>query len=281
MIRFGMALMEIIEQLTKGFIKATGRQPDNLEKLKIQQEAVQRFKEMNKIVDMQGRTLDPTKPIMGGTQEGAALKSGIMKATGAKPKKIDPEDMAQGGRAGFKDGMSRRKFMQIMGGLAALPIVGKFFKAGKVAAPAVEAVKETVTQAPSYFFDLVNKIKMFGKEGIPIGPRKSTVNYKNYELTEDISTGDITIVKQKGDPDFAYEEEVMLLRKGQADETTKGRTPPDEYEELTVRPDMEGKMKDVEDGIEPEGIQEIIQEVSGQAPSIKKAGGGIARMLGE
>ena len=194
---------------------------------------------------------------------------------------VDPENMAQGGRAGFKDGMSRRKFMQIMGGLAALPIVGKFFKAGKVAAPAVEAAKETVTQAPSYFFDLVNKIKMFGKEGIPIGPRKRTVNYKNYELTEDISTGDITIVKQKGDPDFAYEEEVMLLRRGQADETTKGRTPPDEYEELTVRPDMEGKMKDVEDGIEPEGIQEIIQEASGEAPSIKKAGGGIARMLGE
>ena len=188
---------------------------------------------------------------------------------------------AQGGRAGFKDGMSRRSFLKIMGGLAALPIVGKFFKAGKVAAPAVEAAKETVTQAPSYFFDLVNKIKMFGKEGIPIGPRKRTVNYKNYELTEDISTGDITIVKQKGDPDFDYEEEVMLLRKGQADETTKGRTPPDEYEELTVRPDMEGKMKDVEDGIEPEGIQEIIQEASGEAPSIKKAGGGIARMLGE
>jgi len=188
---------------------------------------------------------------------------------------------ADGGRIGLKDGMSRRKFMQIMGGLAALPIVGKFFKAGKVAAPAVEAAKETVTQAPSYFFDLVNKIKMFGKEGIPIGPRKRTINYKNYELTEDISTGDITIVKQKGDPDFAYEEEVMLLRRGQADETTKGRTPPDEYEELTVRPDMEGKMKDVEDGIEPEGIQEIIQEASGEAPSIKKAGGGIARMLGE
>ena len=200
---------------------------------------------------------------------------------GLTKKKFDPEDMAQGGRAGFKDGMSSRSFLKIMGGLAALPIVGKFFKAGKVAAPAVEAAKETVTQTPSYFFDLVNKIKMFGKEGIPIGPRKRTVNYKNYELTEDISTGDITIVKQKGDPDFAYEEEVMLLRKGQADETTKGRTPPDEYEELTVRPDMEGKMKDVEDGIEPEGIQEIIQEASGEAPSIKKAGGGIARMLGE
>ena len=88
MIRFGMALMEMIEQLTKGFVKATGRQPDNLEKLKIQQEAVQRFKDMNKVVDMKGRTLDPSKPIMGGTQEGAALRSGIMKATGAKPKSL-------------------------------------------------------------------------------------------------------------------------------------------------------------------------------------------------
>ena len=89
------------------------------------------------------------------------------------------------------------------------------------------------------------------------------------------------IIKQKGDPDFAYEEEVLSFRKGQADETTKGKTPPDEYEELTIRPDGEGKMKDVEQGIEPEGIEEIIKEVSGEAPSIKKASGGIARMLGE
>jgi hypothetical protein len=40
-------------------------------------------------------------------------------------------------------------------------------------------------------------------------------------------------------------------------------------------------MKDVEDGIEPESIQEIVEEVTGEAPSIKKAGGGIATMLGE
>ena len=68
MIRFGMALMEMVEQLTKGFIKVTGRQPDNLEKLKIQQEAVQRFKDMNKVVDMQGNPIDVSKGIMGGKQ---------------------------------------------------------------------------------------------------------------------------------------------------------------------------------------------------------------------
>ncbi len=294
MIRFGMALMEMVEQLTKGFVKATGRQPDNLEKLKIQQEAVQRFKDMNKVVDMQGRTLDPTKPIMGGTQEGAALKSGIMKATGAKPKKIDPEDMAQGGRAGFKDGMSRRKFMQIMGGLAALPIVGKFFKAGKVAAPAVEAAKETVTQAPSYFFDLVNKIKLFGKQS-KVGPRERVNEFtytgkdgSDYVMTEDIVTGDIKITKDKlgganyGDMSYDTIEDrtEMVFRKGQMDESTKGKKPPDEYEEYKVEFDQDGTAADATD-IDEISKMEIIKEVSDEAPSIKKAGGGIAKMLGE
>ena len=96
MIKFGMALMEMIEQLTKGFVKVTGRQPDNLEKLKIQQEAVQRFKDMNKVVDMEGNPIDTSKGIMGGKQI-----------------KDSPEDMAQGGRAGFKDGPKLTDFLNI------------------------------------------------------------------------------------------------------------------------------------------------------------------------
>ena len=134
MIRFGMGLMEIVEQLTRGFMKATGKQPGNLEKLKIQQEAIQRLKEMNKVVDMEGRAMDTTKPIVGGTQEGAALKSGIMKTTGAKPRQVlsedeirqkllknneegiasmkkkleDPEERAMGGRIGYKLGTGKK-----------------------------------------------------------------------------------------------------------------------------------------------------------------------------
>jgi hypothetical protein len=130
MIRFGMGLMEIVEQLTRGFMKATGKQPGNLEKLKIQQEAIQRLKEMNKVVDMEGRAMDTTKPIIGGTQRGADLKSGIMKATGARPRQVlsedeirqkllknneeglasmkskldDPEKKAMGGRIGYAGG---------------------------------------------------------------------------------------------------------------------------------------------------------------------------------
>ena len=63
-----MALMEMVEQLTKGYIKATGKQPGNLEKLKIQEEAIKRFKEMNKVVDMKGNPINPAEGILGGQQ---------------------------------------------------------------------------------------------------------------------------------------------------------------------------------------------------------------------
>ena len=95
MIKAGMSAVEAIAQLTRGFIKIMGRKPDGLEKIKIQQEAIQRLKNLEKVVDMQGRFIDPSKTIMGGTQEGAALKSGIMKATGAKPISVVKKNLEQ------------------------------------------------------------------------------------------------------------------------------------------------------------------------------------------
>ena len=172
---------------------------------------------------------------------------------------------AGGGRANFdKGGMSRRQFMKIMGGIASLPFIGKFFKGAKPAAKVAEvATKTPVSKPPEYFFDLAAKIKILGKESSTARrERMIEVDYKNYTLEEDLVTGDITIIKRKGDPDFEYQEEVMTLKKGQADETTKGKTPPDEYEEVTVRPEPDtGRLKEVEDGIEPESIQEIVEEV--------------------
>jgi hypothetical protein len=201
-----------------------------------------------------------------------ALRSKQISDPNAKPlkksdyiKDSDPEDMATGGRVGLKAGMSKRAFLKLMGGAAAgigALKTGALKLFGKGAAPVAEKTAEAASGAPSYFFDLVEKIKLLGDEGKSISPRKKTTTYKNYELEEDLTTGDLVVIKQKGDPDFAYEEEVMVLRKGQADETTKGKTPPDEYEELTVRPDGDGKMKDVDSGIEPEGIKEIMEEVS-------------------
>ena len=39
-IRFGMTVADMIRQLTRGFRAVAGREPDGLEKIKIQQEAV-------------------------------------------------------------------------------------------------------------------------------------------------------------------------------------------------------------------------------------------------
>ena len=198
---------------------------------------------------------------------------------------------AKGKRVNRKEGggRSRRQFMKIMGGIASLPFIGKFFKGAKPAAKIAEvATKTPVVKPPEYFFDLAAKIKILGKESSS-APRERMieVNYKNYSLQEDLVTGDMTIVKRKGDG-----EEVMALRKGQADEMTKGKTPPDEYEELTIRPDPEGKMKDVEDGIEPDSVKEIMEEVGKGGGNLDQttleeiargrlASGGVAMMLGE
>ena len=68
MIRPGMTLVEAIIQLTRGFRKMMGRDPDGLEKIKIKQEASQKLKDLEKVVDMEGNVIDTSKGIMGGKQ---------------------------------------------------------------------------------------------------------------------------------------------------------------------------------------------------------------------
>jgi hypothetical protein len=76
----------------------------------------------------------------------------------------------------------------------------------------------------------------------------------------------------------------MELRKGEVVKGKDGKAlkTPDEYEEVTeANMRIEGDVYNdpyYSDGIQ---VDEIIKEVGEQAPSIKKAGGGIARMLGE
>jgi len=54
---------------------------------------------------------------------------------------------------------------------------------------------------------------------------------------------------------------------------TKGKKPPPEYDEYTVRPDGEGKLRDSEDGLD--SIDEILEEVGDpDSMTLKKADGG-------
>jgi hypothetical protein len=298
---------QMIVRLTKGFMKVTGRKPDGLEKIKIKQEAIERVKQQDKVVDMKGNVIDTSKGIMGGQQIGQKgmfdnIFARMQKEMGknikeVKTKKPDPEKKSMGGRIGLKDGMDRRTFMKIMGGLASIPILGRYFKGAEKAAPVIEKATETVTQAPSYFFDLVAKIKMFGKQS-KVGPSERVEEYsyigKNgdeYTLTEDIVTGDAQIVKDKmgvgsaGDKTFdtINDRTVMEYKAPKKDvdpEAGKFIDEGAEYDEYKVEFDMDGTEAGA-DAIDEIVQKEIMDEVKKSAPPIKKASGGLAYMLGE
>jgi hypothetical protein len=107
--------------------------------------------------------------------------------------------------------------------------------------------------------------------------REIVKRYKDYEMTEDIGTGNIVIKKRNEgsfyDQDGIISDEYIVYKPGQADELTKGKKPPPEYDEYTVRPDGEGKLRDSEDGLD--SIDEILEEVGDpDSMTLKKADGG-------
>ena len=177
---------------------------------------------------------------------------------------------------------SRRKFVKILGGLAAIPVLGKFIKPAVKVAQNPEVARR-FSGVPAYFTKLVEKIKMFGDDapGLTSVEREVGKKYKDYELVEDLSSGEIVVKRNKqgvsmmGDDmvEGTMQEEVMAFRPRK---TTEDGIIPEEYEEVTVKPDMEGKMKEVEDGLD--SLEDILLEVGERS---NKAGGGLAYMLGE
>jgi len=184
----------------------------------------------------------------------------------------------------------RRGFMKAAGaagaGIAALKTGLLGF--GEKAAPVVEKVAETVSETakgvPPYFFKLVDKIKSFGEdvtEKAATLDRQKVTKYKDFELTEDVATGEMTIQRMKvlDDGSESYygkpltEETYMNYKpgKGQADESTKG-IPPDEYEQGTayIRSDREyaGEVVDESFEISDDVLEEVGETIT------KKADGG-------
>ncbi len=141
----------------------------------------------------------------------------------------------QGGRAKFdKGGMSRRKFLQLMGGLASIPILGKFFKLAKPAAKVMTAVeKSNAAGMPAWFPSLVNKVL---KEGEDIGGTVERQVVKQIELPgsktkviveQDLNTGNTIVdigVGKHGWADGRHGQPTRLtLKKGEWIEPTKGK----------------------------------------------------------
>ena len=216
------------------------------------------------------------------------------------------QEAKDGGRIGLKTGMTKRAFLKLMGsvgaGIGALKTGVLGFGKG---AATKEVAKEVVEQGvrstpPPYFFELANKIKTLGKpDKVTYADRVEIHRYtgKNgdeFELIEDLNTGDMRIQKDKmgganfGDESYEVIDDrtVLEYRKGELGvkdeglETQSTFRSADEYEEYKVEFDQDGTEAGV-DEITANVQKEIIEEASGEAPSIKKASGGIARMLGE
>ena len=206
-------------------------------------------------------------------------------------------------RLPFKEGSKpkspgRRTFMKTMAGLASLPFVGKLFKPAAKVAEAGPAVAEGVKLGFDKFMMLVDKIKRLGRsvDNRATQERQKVIRYEGkdgseYELVEDLSTGDLSITKDK--PGIAVygrgtddvegidvidDRSTFYLKRGRADETTKGKTPPDEYDEAKLEA-FDGETFDAVDDVTDKTVKEILEELD--VPRTKKAGGGLAYMLGE
>ena len=206
-----------------------------------------------------------------------------IKKTGKHPR---GEPKAEGGIMGLAEGgpsdPGRRRFIKILGGLASIPVLGRFIKPVTEVAP---VVAEGVKTVPSYFFKLVDKIKTLGDDapGITTTEREVGKKYKDYELVEDLSSGDIVVKKNKeGGAMFGDEYETGIMQEEVMAYRPRKKTPegelPEDYQEITARPSMpDGAKDDFDDGLD--SLDDILEEVGEKRA--KQAGGGIAYLLGE
>ena len=163
--------------------------------------------------------------------------------------------MAAGGRMGFADGPddpSKRKFMKIAAGIASIPVLGKFLKPAMVAAPKVaEVVKRSADGIPEFIGDLVTKVVTFGKKNFT-GNRADEFA-DQYRLDDYVVTqqGNKTTIQKFDDPDNPNYKEIEIEL--ETDPETGGVT----YNEASVRPDAEGKLKDVEEYIDDLDLEDM------------------------
>jgi len=181
---------------------------------------------------------------------------------------------AEGGRAGFDEGSklkspSRRAFIKGITALAALPLVGKYFKLGKVlerastyTGPAIQKIKGM----PEWFPGLIKKLwnegedvtKQVAYQERQVVKRGTLESGDDVDLIYDAGTGDVSIIvtPKKGTHQTgsgAYNKEYSLdYKKGIGDESTKG-TPPDEFGVTETQPTRTGHPEDPDwdwDGID-------------------------------
>ena len=208
-----------------------------------------------------------------------------------------------GGRARFDKGgfdPSKRKFLKGAGAglafLSSIPLIGKYFKVAKPAAPAVEKITTVAGGIPEYASRLIEVVKNKGIMEIMEGlykrnPPQKKYTYKGVEVTED-GLGNTSVRKEQTKTGHWYDEATddsfvddyvdreigFEIRKGETVTNKKGKQiqTADEYTESTAK--MQG---DPEGGMDVSEVLEYIDDADhlelkkiADESLIKKAEGG-------
>ena len=142
--------------------------------------------------------------------------------------KMFGEKRADGGRIGFKDGMSRRTFLKLLGGMAAIPIVGKFLKPIKTAkgVKAVPIIKtDDVPGKPEWFDALVNKVIT---EGDDVTKKLATVEREIVHTKKINDTDQVTVYQDLNTDSVRVEYKSPKNMLEEPVDLEYKRTPPDE-----------------------------------------------------
>ena len=158
---------------------------------------------------------------------------------------------AEGGRIGFKDGMDRRTFLKLMGGVASIPIVGKYFKWAKPLTKARNIASKTVFSnakgMPVWFPSLVKRVVREGKD---ITSKTATVDRQTVhsiklpesgtpvEVTRNLVTDDVIVdigLSKHGFSAGHLGQPIRLeLKKGEWIEGAKGKKGIKTKDEFTI-----------------------------------------------
>jgi len=189
------------------------------------------------------------------TDEGILQLENILKnmETGGKDKRSLNAD---GGRIGFKDGMTRRTFLKIFAGLASIPIIGKIVRPLKT----VKGVKNVpiiktadVPGKPEWFDQLVNKVilegddvtKKFATQERQVVHMKKIDDETSVTVTQDLNDGSImvdvddpirNVMGESGDDTSVQ----MLLKKNPGDESSPAGADEFSFTENDMRNYMDG-----------------------------------------
>ena len=192
-----------------------------------------------------------------GMQEGGDPKD-KMKTPFDKPTlPLDPNQIPQ------VQSPSRRGFIKGLGfiGAGVAALASGLIRLGRKE-PAKKLLQKAVTQGgrridgvPEIINDLINTIKLKGEVVDMPKPGSGPVIYKynKYEYAEDVNGFTINKINDRGD--YGYNEEVFQFEK---DPETGAVF----FDDVTVKPDGDGKLKDVEYGVDYDSYNEIAEDLT-------------------